>query len=74
MQSQYNLCYNGFSVSKRNNVRLCMKKEQEAMKTITILLTKYSDWFSVFLCKICASRPHKNAEIRRRSDARSADL
>ena len=30
-----------------------MKKEQEAMKTVTILLTKYSDWFSVFLCKIC---------------------
>ena len=30
-----------------------MKKEQEAMKTITVLLTKYSDWFSVFLCKIC---------------------
>ena len=32
-----------------------MRTELEAMKSVTILLTKYSDWFSIFLCKICRS-------------------
>lgn len=30
-----------------------MKIRQEPMKPVTILLTRYSDWFGVFLCKIC---------------------
>lgn len=39
-----------------------MKAEEESMKTVTILLTKYSDWFGTFICKIC-KKDYSHASI-----------